>query len=162
MFLQTVQHKSAFTVGLYVILLLLGLVAAAVLSGLLITRTGRYKPYPALGAILVAGSMALIGHADRSTSPAALIVPLAIVGVGIGFFVQVCLLAGQHAAGHEHIGTATGVLDFFRSLGGAFGSASSVRSSPKRARLPPTAQRHFMPSSPGPSPSWLSPSHSPW
>ncbi|GAA0378140.1 MDR family MFS transporter [Streptomyces blastmyceticus] len=123
MFLQTVQRKSAFTAGLYVIPLLLGLVAAAVLSGLLITRTGRYKAYPVAGAILVAASMAVLGRADEGTGAVALIVPLAVAGIGLGFFVQVCLLVGQYAVGQDHIGTATGVLNFFRSLGGAFGAA---------------------------------------
>ncbi|RLV04426.1 MFS transporter [Streptomyces griseocarneus] len=123
MFLQTVQRKSAFTAGLYVIPLLLGLVAAAVLSGLLITRTGRYKLYPITGAVLVAASMAAIGGADRNTGTLAMVVPLAVAGIGTGFFVQVCLLVGQYSAGQEHIGTATGVLNFFRSLGGAFGAA---------------------------------------
>ncbi|MBH1934485.1 MFS transporter [Streptomyces sp. AV19] len=123
MFLQTVQLKSAFTAGLHVVPLLLGLVAAAVISGLLITRTGRYKVYPVAGAVLVAAGMAVLGRADRSTGTVALVVPLAVVGVGIGFFVQVCILVGQFSAGQEHIGTATGVLNFFRSLGGAFGAA---------------------------------------
>ncbi|WP_414170376.1 MDR family MFS transporter [Streptoverticillium reticulum] len=123
MFLQTVQHKSAFAAGLFIVPLLLGLVAAAVLSGPLITRTGRYKLYPVVGAVLVGASMAFLGRAGQSTSASALIVPLTVAGVGIGFFVQVCLLAGQNALDHEHIGVATGVLNFFRTLGGAFGAA---------------------------------------
>ncbi|GAA2910835.1 hypothetical protein GCM10020221_03350 [Streptomyces thioluteus] len=123
MFLQTVQRTSAFTAGLYVIPLLVGLMAAAVLSGLLIARTGRYKLYPAVGAVLVAASMAVLGHADRNTGAVALIVPLTVTGIGIGFFVQVCILVGQFSVAHEHIGTATGVLNFFRSLGGALGAA---------------------------------------
>ncbi|MFC5720581.1 MFS transporter [Streptomyces gamaensis] len=123
MFLQNVQRKSAFAAGLYVIPLLLGLVAAAALSGLLISRTGRYKLYPVVGAVLVAAAMAVLSRADRNTGPLALAVPLAVAGIGIGFFVQVCLLAGQYAVGHDHIGTATGVLNFFRALGDAFGAA---------------------------------------
>ncbi|MGV4986833.1 MDR family MFS transporter [Streptomyces sp. NRAIS4] len=123
MFLQTVQRKSAFTAGLYVIPLLLGLVAAAVISGLLITRTGHYKAYPAVGAVLIAASMAALSRADQHTGAVFLIMPLATAGIGIGFFVQVCILVGQYAVEHAHIGTATGVLNFFRSLGGAFGAA---------------------------------------
>ncbi|MEU7166558.1 MDR family MFS transporter [Streptomyces morookaense] len=123
MFLQTVQHKSAFAAGLFIVPLLLGLVAAAALSGPVIARTGRYKLYPVTGAVLVGVSMASLGRAGQDTSAPALIVPLTVAGVGIGFFVQVCLLAGQNALGHEHIGVATGVLNFFRTLGGTFGAA---------------------------------------
>jgi MFS family permease len=55
--LQTVQHKSAFTAGLYVIPLLVGLVAATAVAGPVIARTGRYKVYPVIGAVFTGASM---------------------------------------------------------------------------------------------------------
>lgn len=123
MFMQFVQGKSAFVAGLYVIPLLLGVVAAAGISGPLITRTGRYKIYPVVGAVLTGVSMGFLSRAGQHTGALALLVPLALAGVGLGFFVQVSLLAGQNAVGHEDLGVATGVLNFFRTLGGAFGTA---------------------------------------
>ena len=96
-FLQTVQHKSAFTAGLYVIPLLAGLVAATVIAGPVIARTGRYKIYPIIGAVLT--------------------------GAGVGLLVQVALLAGQNAVEYRHLGTATGALNSFKSIGGACGAA---------------------------------------
>jgi preprotein translocase subunit SecG len=35
------------------------------------------------------------------------------------------LLAGQNAAEYRHLGAATGTLNFFKSVGGAFGAALS-------------------------------------
>jgi EmrB/QacA subfamily drug resistance transporter len=122
-FLQTVQHKSAFVAGLYVIPLLLGLVAATAVAGPVIARTGRYKIYPVVGAVLTGGSMWLISLAGQHTGPVALIVPLIFAGAGIGLLVQVALLAGQNAVDHRHLGAATGALNFFKSIGGAFGAA---------------------------------------
>ncbi|MFI9237467.1 MDR family MFS transporter [Streptomyces sp. NPDC053079] len=123
MFLQLVQRKSAFEAGLFVIPLLLGLVAAAALSGPVIARTGRYKFYPVTGAVLAGGAMALVSRAGPHTGALWLIVPLAVAGAGTGFFVQVALLAGQNTVGHEDVGAATAVLNFCRTLGGAFGTA---------------------------------------
>lgn len=123
MFLQTVQHRSASSAGLYLIPLLLGLVVAAVISGTLITRTGRYKLYPVVGTVLVGLSMTAVSQADQSTSPRSLMIPLAAAGIGLGFLVQVCLIVGQNALDHENLGVATGVLNFFRSLGSIFGAA---------------------------------------
>jgi len=123
MFLQTVQHKPAFTAGLYVIPLLVGLVAAAMVSGPLITRTGRYKIYPIIGAVLTGAGMYDLSRADASTGTLALIVPLVAAGAGIGLFVQVSLLAGQNAAEYRDLGVATGTLNFFKSVGGALGAA---------------------------------------
>ena len=48
---------------------------------------------------------------------------LAVIGVGIGFFLQVVILAGQNAVETKHLGVATGVLNFFKTLGGATGAA---------------------------------------
>ncbi|GGT46243.1 MDR family MFS transporter [Streptomyces purpureus] len=123
MFLQSAQHKSAVTAGLFIIPLLAGLVVATMISGPLITKTGRYKPYPVIGATLAGAAMFCVSRADQHTSPLALIVPLALAGAGLGLVIQVCLLAGQNAVDSRHLGAATSTLIFFRSMGGAFGSA---------------------------------------
>jgi EmrB/QacA subfamily drug resistance transporter len=122
-FLQTVQHKSAFTAGLYVIPLLVGLVAATVAAGPVIARTGRYKLYPVIGAVLTGASMGALSRAGADSGALAIVVPLVFAGAGIGLFVQVALLAGQNAVEHRHLGTATGALNFFKSIGGACGAA---------------------------------------
>jgi len=122
-FLQTVQHKTAFEAGLYVIPLLVGLVVATAVAGPVIARTGRYKIFPVIGAVLTGGCMWLLSLAGQHTGPVQLIVPLTVAGAGIGLFVQVALLAGQNAVEHRYLGIATGALNFFKSIGGAFGAA---------------------------------------
>ena len=122
-FLQSVQHKSAFTAGLYVIPLLVGLVAATAVAGPFIAKTGRYKFYPVIGAVLAGASMAALSLAGAGSPAWAVIVPLCFAGAGVGLFVQVSLLAGQNAADHRDLGAATGALNFFKSVGGAFGAA---------------------------------------
>ncbi len=47
---------------------------------------------------------------------------LAVVGAGLGFFVQVSVLAGQNAVEYRFLGVATGALNFFKTLGRAFGA----------------------------------------
>jgi hypothetical protein len=67
---------------------------------------------------------------------------LVVVGAGLGFFVQVSVLAGQNAVAHRYLGVATGALNFFKTLGGAFGTAifgaiiSAGLSSPARHSNP--------------------------
>jgi len=123
LFLQTVQHKSAFTAGLYVIPLLVGLVTATAVAGPFIAKTGHYKIYPIIGAVLTGVSMWVISMAGQHTGALALIIPLIFAGAGMGLFVQVALLAGQNAADYRDLGVATGTLNFFKSIGGAFGAA---------------------------------------
>ncbi|MEV8371698.1 MDR family MFS transporter [Kribbella sp. NPDC056861] len=123
MFLQLVQHRSAFEAGLFVIPMLVGLVAATAVAGPFISKTGRYKLYPVIGAVLTGTSMWVLSSSDAGTSALSMIVPLVFAGAGIGLFVQVALLAGQNAAEYRDLGVATGALNFFKSIGGAFGAA---------------------------------------
>ncbi len=122
-FLETVQHKSAFAAGLYVIPLLVGLVAATAVAGPVIAKTGHYKIYPVIGAVLTGASMGVLALVSARSAAAAIIVPLVFAGAGVGLFVQVALQADQNAVEHRHLGTATGALNFFKSVGGAFGAA---------------------------------------
>ncbi|MFC6018376.1 MDR family MFS transporter [Plantactinospora solaniradicis] len=123
LFMQTVQHHSAFVAGLYVIPLLVGLIAATAVAGPVIARSGRYKVFPVVGAVLTGVSMWVVSLAGTTTGSLAIIVPLFLAGAGIGLLVQVALLAGQNAVAHRHLGVATGALNFFKSIGGAFGAA---------------------------------------
>jgi len=122
-FLQAVQHRPAFTAGLFDIPLLVGLVLATALAGPQIARTGRYKLYPVIGSALTGASMWVLSLAGPHTSALAIIAPLVTAGAGIGFGVQVALLAGQNAVAHRYLGVATGALNFFKSIGGALGAA---------------------------------------
>jgi MFS family permease len=92
-------------------------------AGPQISRTGRYKLYPVAGAILTGVSMGALSLAGAHTGAALLIVPLVLAGAGLGFFVQVALLAGQNAVEYRYLGVATGALNFFKSIGGALGAA---------------------------------------
>jgi EmrB/QacA subfamily drug resistance transporter len=123
LFEQTVQHRSAFTAGLFDIPLLVGLVAATALAGPQISKTGRYKMYPVIGAILTGVSMGVLSLAGQHTGAVAIVAAMVVAGAGIGFFVQVALLAGQNAVEHRYLGVATGALNFFKSIGGALGAA---------------------------------------
>jgi EmrB/QacA subfamily drug resistance transporter len=121
--MQLVYHYDSFQAGLFLIPLLVGLIGGAAGSGSLISRTGRYKIYPIAGAVLAGGSLSGIGFLTAMSPPwivAALGIP---AGIGIGFFVQVAVLAGQNAVAQSVLGVATGALNFFKTMGGAFGAA---------------------------------------
>jgi EmrB/QacA subfamily drug resistance transporter len=122
-FMQQVHGYSAFDAGLFLIPLVVGLIAAAGVSGSMISRSGRYKRFPIAGAVLSGAGMAALGMVSAGTPVWLLAVLLVVVGVGLGFFVQVSLLAGQNAVAGRFLGVATGALNFFKTIGGAFGAA---------------------------------------
>jgi EmrB/QacA subfamily drug resistance transporter len=121
--LQDVRHYSSFEAGLFLIPLLAGLIAATAISGSVISRTGHYKVFPVAGAVLAGGGMLAISRLGAASPVWVLAVLLAVAGAGLGFFVQVSVLAGQNAVDYSLLGVATGALNFFKTMGGAFGAA---------------------------------------
>lgn len=122
MYIQTVGKYSETEAGLYVIPMLIGVVVSSVVSGSFITKSGKYKIYPVIGAII--SCVALFGMSTMTEHlyNLAVIGWMALLGLGIGFMIQVALLAGQNSVDYKYLGTATGTLNFFKSIGGAFGA----------------------------------------
>lgn len=120
---QQVAGDSAFISGLYLIPTLIGLIVATMISGQLIAKTGRYKIYPIIGAIITGVPMFLISRFTATTPAVWLLVLLFAAGGGIGFFVQVAVIAGQNDVESRDLGVATGALNFSKTLGGALGAA---------------------------------------
>jgi EmrB/QacA subfamily drug resistance transporter len=121
--LQRVFGLTALAAGASIVPLLLGLIAATIVTGAVITKTGRYKRFPIIGAVFAAVGLYAMSRVDPGTSIAMMLVWLTLIGVGLGFFIQVTVLAGQNAVSHQELGVATGVLNFFKTLGGAVGAA---------------------------------------
>jgi EmrB/QacA subfamily drug resistance transporter len=123
LYLQLVDGVSAMVSGLLLIPLMLGLLAASILSGQIVTRTGRYKPFPVIGSLLVVLGMWLLSHLGLHTSHLTMSLYVIVLGAGMGMTMQIMVLATQNAVAPTQIGTATAAVTFFRSLGGAFGTS---------------------------------------
>jgi EmrB/QacA subfamily drug resistance transporter len=122
-FLQMVDGASATGSGLLMLPMMLGVVLASVVSGQLITRTGRYKVFPVLGTALSALGMWLMSHLDASTPRAEYSVWMAVLGLGIGLVLPVLVLAVQNSVRPADMGAATSANNYFRQIGGSVGAA---------------------------------------
>jgi Major Facilitator Superfamily len=122
-YLQVVKGASAISSGLQLIPLTMGIVVASAGSGQLVSRTGRYKVFPILGAALLTVGFWLLTHIQVATSTAVLSGWMLVVGLGIGCIMQVAVLAVQNAVAYQDLGTATSATVFFRTLGGSLGTA---------------------------------------
>jgi MFS family permease len=94
---------------------------SSTISGILITRYGRWKRYLLSGSILVVGGFGLLSTLDHRTSMVLLGVFLFILGVGIGMTMQNLVLAVQNTVAASDLGAASSAVSFFRSLGGTIG-----------------------------------------
>ncbi|MCZ2491411.1 MDR family MFS transporter [Dellaglioa carnosa] len=123
MFLQYMLHYSATKAGLMIIPMMIGLIMTTAVSGAAISKTGKYKIYPIIGAAITGAAMFGLSTISIHTSMWFIGTMMVVAGGGIGFMIQVALLAGQNAVSYKFLGTATGTLNFFKSIGGAFGTA---------------------------------------
>ncbi|MDA8391679.1 MAG: MDR family MFS transporter [Actinomycetota bacterium] len=122
-YLQVVHGVSASTSGLLLLPLMGGVLSASVLSGQIIARVGRYKMFPVTGTAVISVGMWLLSGLQAGTSYVMASVYMAVVGLGIGMVMQVLVLAVQNGLGHRYLGVSTSLVSFFRSMGGAFGTA---------------------------------------
>ncbi len=123
LYLQIIQGNSATDAGLRLIPLMIGILSFTVTSGRLITKTGRYKKYPVSGTLLMALGVYLMSTAHVSTPYWQIAIFAVIIGGGLGLCMQTIVIAVQNAVEFKDLGIATSSNTFFRSLGGAFGTA---------------------------------------
>ena len=122
-FLQMSSGTSAAASGLLMLPMMVGLMGTSIASGLLITRTGRYKIFPILGTIITGIAMVAMTTLTAATPIWLICVFLFVFGAGLGLIMQVVVLVVQNAVPAADIGTATSTNNYFREVGAALGTA---------------------------------------
>jgi EmrB/QacA subfamily drug resistance transporter len=123
LFQQVVRGLSPTASGLQLVPLMIGLLAASIGSGQLISRTGRYKRFPILGTAISIVGLLLLSRLEPGTGNFEVGVYMLVLGVGLGFTMQVLVLAVQNAVPYSQLGVATSSATLFRSIGGSLGTA---------------------------------------
>lgn len=102
---------------------LLGSVVGATFSGRLAGRIERVKYIGAAGAAMCSLIFVATGLLAAQTSVIVLEILLTLVGMTMGMVFPVTTVQVQNGVDHRHLGVATGMLTFLRSLGSALGVA---------------------------------------
>jgi len=121
LFMQGVLGASATNAGLVLTPLMLSLVAGSVVSGQLISRTGRYRWAIVAGPVFMAGGFALLSSLDAGSSQGAATLAMIVLGAGLGLLIQNLVLVIQNAVPSRELGAATSAGQFFRTTGGTVG-----------------------------------------
>jgi EmrB/QacA subfamily drug resistance transporter len=122
-YMQVVKGASATGSGLRMVPMMIGVVTSSTLSGRYISETGRYRIFPIAGTGLVVVAVALLSQLGAHTNFALVSVELLLLGTGLGMVMQIVVLVVQNSVEHRDMGIATAGVNFFRSMGGAFGVA---------------------------------------
>jgi EmrB/QacA subfamily drug resistance transporter len=122
-FFQVVHGESPTISGLELLPLLVGLIICSTGSGLVISKTGRYRVFPIAGTALMTVGLLLLSQVGIGTSLVMVALYMFVLGVGLGCVMQVLVLIVQNAVPYSELGVATSSATFFRSIGGSFGVA---------------------------------------
>ncbi|WP_243766396.1 MDR family MFS transporter [Streptomyces sp. GC420] len=120
-YFQLARDKSPTMSGVMTIPMIAGLFLSSTVSGLIITKTGRWKAWLVAGGVLVTAGLGLLGGIRYDTPYWHLACYMAVMGLGIGMMMQNLVLATQNQVAPQDLGAASSVVTFFRSLGGAVG-----------------------------------------
>ncbi|HEX4579594.1 MAG TPA: MDR family MFS transporter, partial [Candidatus Dormibacteraeota bacterium] len=153
-YFQAVQGLSATASGYRTWPLMLGLILSSTLSGILVSRTGKYKAMLIGAAAVLTLGMFLMTRLQVDTGYWTLSLWMAIAGLGVGPTFSVTTVALQNAVPVRRIGVATSNLTFFRQIGGSVGLAiagsifaltfaTQLPTTLASAGVPPTVVQHF-------------------
>src|SRR2546421_695339 len=123
LYLQIVRDATPTKSGLLLLPLTAGIMLGSVVSGQLISRTGRYKIYPIAGTAMMVAGMWLLHTVNEVTPFWRTSLFMALFGLGLGNVMQPITLAVQNAMPPRDIGVATSSATFFRQMGGTAGTA---------------------------------------
>jgi EmrB/QacA subfamily drug resistance transporter len=123
LYLQVVKGSSPTEAGLQTTPLVLGILAGSMTSGVVISRTGRYKQWPVLGSALMVVGLLMFHYVGADTPLWQVMLIMPIFGIGLGLNMQPVVVAVQNAVNPREIGVATSSVTFFRQMGGTLGTA---------------------------------------
>ncbi|MCB5910829.1 MFS transporter [Streptomyces pinistramenti] len=120
-YFQLARGKSPTMSGVMTIPMIAGLFISSTVSGQVITKTGRWKAWLVSGGVLITAGLGLLGTIRYDTAYWHVAIFMALLGLGIGMMMQNLVLCTQNQVAPQDLGSASSVVTFFRSLGGAVG-----------------------------------------
>jgi predicted MFS family arabinose efflux permease len=122
-YMQAVMGLTPTQSGLGLLPMVIGLFSTSISSGRLISRTGRYKIYPIIGAAVLTFALLLLSRLRIDTPYWQLAIYMLAFGAGLGLTMQTIVTAVQNSVAMRDLGTATSATTFFRQMGGTIGAA---------------------------------------
>ncbi|KAJ2068290.1 hypothetical protein GGI08_000949 [Coemansia sp. S2] len=112
-----VRNTTPITSGLYTLPFTLSEFVSVMISGLWVTRSGRYRECVWLGSVLLLSGVTPMILLDRDSSLGYIIGFQVISGLGYGLCIQTLILTAQASSTGRDSASATSVCLFMRALG---------------------------------------------
>jgi EmrB/QacA subfamily drug resistance transporter len=122
-YLQYVDGTSATVSGYRTLPMVAGMLFTSILSGSVVSRTGRYRRFPILGTAVMGVGLSLMSTMGTDTNVWQESLYMLVFGAGLGLAMQVLTIAVQNTVPYAQMGAATSGVTFFRTIGSTFGTA---------------------------------------
>jgi MFS family permease len=103
--------------------MMMGMIAASTFSGILATRTGKFRPLIISGSVAIAGGMFFLSTLSANSTELQAAAAMIIIGLGIGTSMPIVNLLVQNSVPHNMLGVVSSSNQFFRQIGGTLGTA---------------------------------------
>ncbi|HMJ19799.1 MAG TPA: MFS transporter [Gemmatimonadaceae bacterium] len=123
LYLQVVKGVTPTGSGMQMVPMMGGMLVTSILSGQLISRTGRYKIFPVVGTAVMTAGLFMLSRLTPSSSTTVAALLMLVLGVGLGMVMQVMVIAVQNDVEYRDLGVATSGATLFRLIGGSLGTA---------------------------------------
>jgi MFS family permease len=121
LYFQIVEGASATASGYKLLPFLGGLIISSIASGIIVSRTGRYKLVVLAGLVILAIGLGLMTNLRADTPDLMLSGWMFVAGFGVGPTFAVFTIIVQNAVPFSELGAATADLTLFRQIGTTMG-----------------------------------------
>lgn len=122
-YIQMAYRTTATVSGLVPIATVLGMLVSNLLTGWLVSRSGRYRAYPVIGTALGATGLGVMAALPVGAPLWVPMIVMATVGIGTGSFMNLIFAVVQSAARRDDLGAVTATTNIVRQVGSAVGTA---------------------------------------
>ncbi|MBX6349997.1 MAG: MFS transporter [Clostridia bacterium] len=119
LFVQGALGISAESAGYILTPMMLSFIAASIVAGQVMSRTGRYKALTVAGGCLLVAGAYLLTRLDARTAQLTVVRDMVVLGLGIGSLMPVMGTVIQNAFPYRMLGTVNATQQAANSLGGA-------------------------------------------
>ncbi|HYP40563.1 MAG TPA: MDR family MFS transporter [Chloroflexia bacterium] len=123
LFIQAIQGDSATNSGNAVTPMTMAIVLSSIITGQIISRTGKYRIIGIIGMSLVTIGMVLLYTMNMDTPRFTTITYMIVMGAGLGIAFPLYTLVVQNSFPIQRVGVVTAAVTFFRSMGSTVGVA---------------------------------------
>lgn len=122
-YIQMAKGVDATTAGLLMTPMMGSLLVTSIISGQIVSKTGKYKFFPLTGMVITGLGLWLMSTMTAEDPIWMMCLFIAVFGAGIGLSMQILVLIVQNSFPNRVVGTATASSNFFRQVGATVGSA---------------------------------------